>query len=78
MLFFNRKMQTENMNVTSNLPAEMDYAESLTEDSSLLKKKREVFAVSFSGKLELNPVNISTTREKYPASKKHSKKWPML
>lgn len=69
MLFFNRKMQTENMNVTSNLPAEIDYAESLTEDSS---------AVSFFGKLELNPVIISTTRKKYPASKKHSKKWPML
>lgn len=65
IMFFNQKMQGENMNVTSNLPAEMDYAASVTEDPSLLKKKSKAFSVSFSKKLESSPVIISTTREKY-------------
>lgn len=69
-LFFNSKLHSENLFTVEDIPAEMDYADELTEDPSLLKKKSKLFSISFSHKLESTPVIISTTKAAYIAAAK--------
>ena len=69
-LFYDNKSHAENLVTVGDIPAEMDYAEELTEDPSLLKKKSKLFSVSFSNKLESTPVIISTTKDAYKKAAK--------
>ncbi|MEJ7626425.1 MAG: hypothetical protein WKF35_06160 [Ferruginibacter sp.] len=64
-LFYNEKSATELFTVIKDIPAEMNYADELTEDPSLLKKRSKLFSVSFSKKLESTPVVISSTKLQY-------------
>lgn len=73
-LFCNDKYQAENIITIADIPAEMDYAVELSEDPSLLKKKSKF--LSFSTKIESNPVVISTTKDAYKkAAKKALEKY---
>jgi hypothetical protein len=66
----NDKNAAENVNVKTELPAEMNYATELTEDPSRAEKRSKVFSVSLSKKMESDPVVISTTKENYKAAAK--------
>lgn len=67
-LFCNSKNQAENIITIEDIPAEVDYADELSEDPSLLKKKKSF--ISFSTKIESNPVVISTTKAAYKKAAK--------
>lgn len=69
-LFINGKLQAENVYVNASIPAEMTYAEAITEDPSKAEKRNAFFRVGLSKKLESTPVVISTTKAKYKLAAK--------
>ncbi len=69
-MLYNEKNVAEAANLTSDVPAEIDYTTEITEDAERAKKRRAMF--SFSTKLESTPVVISTTRDKYKAAAKRA------
>lgn len=66
----NHKEQAENINVVADIPAEMDYATSLTEDPARAEKRSKIFHIGLSKKMESDPVVITTTKDKYKAAAK--------
>lgn len=64
------KMKTDTYMFTSDLPSGVEFATELIQDESKMNKKRPLFSLSMAKKMDLVPVAVVTTKERYLAAAK--------